>query len=204
MDQHHGQLDLYVFLIHHWFIVHYTPSFIQTIAGALSVSDYKNDFESTQSAVLKACPKGGVVYFPAGTYTFTDMINIKSGIIIRGEPTTSPAKNGRNPGSLNPKTIFKCPNMKHMGVFNADNTNNIGVVNINLQGCAVMFWPLLSGGGSPSFQNYWYEATSVTGAGSNKLILSNKITDVSLGNPSPGGTAVDKVTIPSKPWYVHI
>ena len=33
-----------------------------------------------------------------------------------------------------------------------------------------------------------------------KQILSNKITDVSLGNPSPGGEAVDKVTIPSEPW----
>ena len=85
----------------------------------LSVSDYNKDFESTQSAVLKACPSGGVVYFPAGTYEFTDNLNIKGGIVIRGEATTSPAKNGRNPGSLSPKTIFKCPNMKHMGIFNA-------------------------------------------------------------------------------------
>ena len=141
----------------------------------ISVTNYKNDFDSAQSAVLKSCPQGGVVYFPSGTYTFTDNLNIKSGVVIRGEPTTSPAKNGRNPGTLSPKTIFKCPNMKHQGIFNADNSSNIGVVNINLQGCAVMFWPQLNGGGSPSFQNYWYQATSVVGAGSNKLVTYSSL-----------------------------
>ena len=164
----------------------------------INVKDYDNDFDKGQDAVLKSCASGGVLFYPSGTYTFTNNLNIKSGVVIRGEPTTDKAKNGKNPGTLNPKTIFECPDLQHNGIYDSNSSSNIGVVNIYLKGCSIMFWPHLSPY-SPNYQTYWYDATSVIGAGKNKLILSNKIQDVSLGNPSPG-SEWPTVTISKDPW----
>jgi hypothetical protein len=47
--------------------------------------------------------------------------------------------------SFSPLQILKCPDRKHMGVVNVDpNSTNIGLVNLKLDGCAVMLWPRLA------------------------------------------------------------
>ena len=170
----------------------------------INIKDYNNDYNSAASAVYNTCGKdvGGVIYYPAGTYKITsDNIILKENIVIRGESTsTETAKNGKNPGNLDPKTIFECPNLKHMGLFNNDNSSNIGIVNIYLKQCAIMLWPNLKSPSKLSFWDYWVNAESVIGMGSNKLVFGNKISDVSLGNPQPGGTWYNNVVISSKPW----
>ena len=49
-----------------------------------------------------------------------------------------------------------------------------------------MLWPDLASKAKLSYQSYWFEATNTNGAGTNKLVIGNKVTDVSLGNPRPG------------------
>ena len=173
----------------------------------VNIKDYNNDFQSAVAQVYKQCGKdtGGVVYYPAGTYeitTKTGNIEIPGNIVIRGASTGSQqAKNGKEPGNLNPTTIFKCPELIHMGIFNNDNSSNMGVVNIYSQGCAIMFWPNLKSTYKLSYQSYWYYAEEVIGAGSNKLIIGNKVQDVSLGNPQPREAWYDTVVInKTSPW----
>ena len=40
---------------------------------------------------------------------------------------------------------------------------NLGVVNIDSDGCAIMLWPSL-GPAPVSFKNYWYDSTQVSAA----------------------------------------
>ena len=112
---------------------------------------------------------GGVVYYPAGTYSFTSNLMIQSNIVIRGVPNTDMAKKGTNPGQLAPKTIFKCTQFgKHIGIFNNDpKGTNFGIINVELDGCAVMFWPGLKSS-STNLKTYWYDAEDVIGMGQNK------------------------------------
>ncbi len=77
-----------------------------------NVKDYGGSFESAQKAATYS-NGGGVVYFPPGTYSFKENIQIESNVVIRGEPTTEMAKKGTSPGSLAPKTIFKCTFHEH-------------------------------------------------------------------------------------------
>ena len=171
----------------------------------VNVKDYSNDFEKAAAQVYKQCGEdvGGVVFYPAGTYTLSSNANliIKSNIVIRGESTgTQQAKNGKSAGNLNPKTIFKCPDLRHQGIFNNDNSSNFGIVNINLQACAVMFWPNLKSSAKLSYESYWFQATEALGAGKNKIVIGNKITDVSLGNPQPSDQWANDLKLPSNPW----
>ena len=95
-----------------------------------NVKDYGGSFESAQKAAA-AGKGGGVVFFPAGTYSFKANIEIESNVVIRGEPTTSLAKKGNSPGSMSPKTIFKCTFGEHIGVFNSDpKGTNFGIINV--------------------------------------------------------------------------
>jgi hypothetical protein len=158
-----------------------------------NVKDYAGTpddaFAAAQAAALAASPPGGVVYFPAGSYAFTKLIPLASNVVIRGAPTTQPAKSGKAPGPLAPSTVFTCPKRAHLGVFSLA-TNNSGVVNIEMDGCAVMLWPELGPGGQTfswptDFENYWYSAKSILSLGANKLVLSNQVHDVSFGYPSP-------------------
>lgn len=150
-----------------------------------NVKDYHGSFEAAQKAAVSG--GGGVVYFPSGTYSFTSNIMIESNIVIRGEPTTEPANKGKSPGPLSPKTVFKCTFGEHIGVFNNDpKATNIGIVNIEMDGCSVMLWPgLKTVGGSFNLKTYWYQATDVIGMGQNKLVLGNKIHDVTYKYPNP-------------------
>lgn len=139
-------------------------------------------FVAAQNEALKN--GGGVVYFPAGTYAFARNISQSSNIVIRGAPTTAAAKAGKNPGPLSPKTIFQCPNRAHQGIWNFDpQAINLGVVNIFLDQCAVMYWPgLKTSSYTPMMSMWWFSATDVTGMGSNKLVLGNVVRDVSFGH----------------------
>lgn len=145
-------------------------------------------FAKAQEAALSA--GGGVVYFPQGEYTFTELIRIQSGIVIRGDATTKPAKSGKKPGSLAPATTFACPDRQHLGIFNNDaNATGLGVVNIALVGCSVMLWPALTPAQPVAFpgflKTYWYGATGVAGSGSHKLVLSSTSTQVAYGRVDP-------------------
>ena len=60
-----------------------------------NVKDYGGSFEETQKAAMSL--GGGVVYFPAGIYSFKANIMIESNVVIRGEPTTEMAKKGPGP-----------------------------------------------------------------------------------------------------------
>ena len=103
-----------------------------------NVKDYGGSFEEAQKAATSG--GSGVVYFPPGTYSFKANIVIESNVVIRGEPTTEMAKKGTSPGSLSPKTVFKCTFGEHIGVFNNDPKGaNFGIINVELDGCAVMF-----------------------------------------------------------------
>ncbi|WP_017715290.1 glycosyl hydrolase family 28-related protein [Kamptonema formosum] len=61
-----------------------------------NIRDFKGSsmverFNSARDAAAAA--GGGVVYFPAGTYNFTDSISLKNGVVIRGEtPAVKDAK----------------------------------------------------------------------------------------------------------------
>ena len=126
-----------------------------------NVKDYGGSFESAQMAAVSN--GGGVVYYPAGTYSFTSNIMIESNVVIRGDPTTAMAKKGTEPGPLAPKTIFKCTFGKHIGVFNSDpKGTNFGIVNVELDACAVMFWPGLKSS-STNLKTYWWDAEDIIG-----------------------------------------
>jgi hypothetical protein len=149
-----------------------------------NVKDFDGSFESAQKAALT--DGGGVVYFPAGTYTLSSNLVLESNIVIRGEDTKGAAKNGKNPGNLSPRTVFRCPFGQHVGIFNNDpKSENIGIVNVDLDGCAVMLWPALKTVSPYNFKSYWFDATDVLGMGSNKLVLGNKIHDVTYQYPDP-------------------
>jgi len=163
-----------------------------------NVKDYSDSAaQSDDSAIAKALqdasknPGGGVVYLPSGNYQLQDNVMVPSNVVIRGEPTTDPAKSGSNPGKLDPKTKVSCPDRKHLGFLNADpGAKNIGIVNLNLDGCAIMLWPGLVSSAKPTdLKDYWWEATDVQGMGSNKVVLGNKVSNVMFGYPDPDHTS---------------
>ncbi|MEB3281931.1 MAG: glycosyl hydrolase family 28-related protein [Lyngbya sp.] len=92
---------------------------------------------------------GGVVYFPAGTYTFTDNIELKDGVILRGEtPSVKDAKSANySPAS---KLIFPkyepklsgngTPNetaFKKISTENPLEDSNIGLINLDINRAAI-------------------------------------------------------------------
>jgi hypothetical protein len=138
-------------------------------------------FAAAQSAAVAR--GGGVVFFPAGTYAFARNLSLASNVVIRGAPAAGSAKVGKSPGPLAPTTVFTCPNRAHQGIWNFDPAaRNIGVVNVLLDQCAIMFWPgLVTSAYAPMLSAWWFSATDVQGMGSNKLVLGNVVRDVSLG-----------------------
>ncbi|WP_235440925.1 glycoside hydrolase family 55 protein, partial [Limnoraphis robusta] len=92
---------------------------------------------------------GGVVYFPAGTYSFTDNIELKDGVILRGEtPSVKDAKSANySPPS---KLVFPkyepklsgngTPNetaFKKISTNNPLQDSNIGLVNLDINRAAI-------------------------------------------------------------------
>jgi hypothetical protein len=146
---------------------------------------YTGDADAAFAAAQADAVKqgGGVIFFPSGSYAFLENITIASNVVIRGEPTAAAAKNGKKPGPLSPATVFTCPNRAHQGIWNFDPAaTNIGVVNVLLDQCAIMFWPgLKTTSYSPMLSMWWFSATDIEGMGSNKLVMGNVVRDVSLG-----------------------
>lgn len=88
-------------------------------------------------------------------------------MLIRGAPVNGQlAKNGKNPGNLNPTTIFTCPNRRHQGIWNFDaDATNLGVVNVFLDQCAVMLWPSLKTTTyTPMLSSWWFSASDINGS----------------------------------------
>lgn len=147
------------------------------------------DFDGSPDAAFAAAQAaavaggGGVVFFPAGSYDFASNISLASNVVIRGVPDIRPAIVFNMPGTLAPTSVFNCPNRAHQGIWNFDPAaTNLGVVNIFLDQCAVMLWPgLKTSSYEPMMSSWWFSATDIAGMGSNKLVLSNVVRDVSLG-----------------------
>ncbi len=92
---------------------------------------------------------GGVVYFPAGTYNFTDSIKLKNGVIIRGE--TPKVKNAKSNSFLpTTKLVFPkyepqlsgsgTPNntaFKNISTNTPDRDSNIGLINLDINRAAI-------------------------------------------------------------------
>ena len=71
---------------------------------------------------------------------------------------------------------------------------------MDLDGCAVMLWPALVG--APlSMQSYWWKATSITGMGSNKIVMGNRVRNVNYDAFTPADGAWGKPSTGAKaPW----
>lgn len=158
-----------------------------------NIKDYPSgsadaSFASAQAAAVAG--GGGVVFFPAGKYAFSGMIELASSVVIRGAPTLAPAKSGKLPGSLAPATTFTCPDRQHQGILNRDPAaHDLGVVNVAFVSCSVMLWPGLLPAEPfvwpAALKSYWYGATGVAGAGARKLVLSNTFQRVAFGSVDP-------------------
>jgi len=101
-------------------------------------------FNAARDAAFAA--GGGVVYFPAGTYFFTDNIYVKSGVVLRGEtPSVTNALNDSfNPASnlLFPKYTLGAPRnsaFKRILSFDANNDINFGLVFIDVNRADIRF-----------------------------------------------------------------
>lgn len=163
-----------------------------------NVANFGGSFDKAQAAAVAA--GGGVVYFPPGEHQIKEHLNLKSGVVIRGAPTNASALAGKSPGKLAPKTVLKCPDRAHLGIFNAEpDAHNLGVVNVDLDACAVMLWPAL-GPNPVSMKTYWYYATEILGMGKNKLVLGNRVRNVNYGHSSPADGDWGKATIKGTAW----
>jgi hypothetical protein len=92
---------------------------------------------------------GGVVYFPAGTYSFEDSIRLKNGVVIRGESSSvTDAKNSE----FNPPSKLEFPKyepqfsgngtpndtaFKTITTTAGDTDSNIGLVNLDINRAAI-------------------------------------------------------------------
>lgn len=95
-------------------------------------------------------------------------------------------KKGTNPESVSPKSA--CTFGEHIGVFNSDPKGmNFGIINVELDSCAhaVMFWPALKLKFYKSLKGYWWTAEDVIDMGQNKVVVGNKIHDVTYQHPAP-------------------
>jgi hypothetical protein len=85
-------------------------------------------FNSARDAV--AAQGGGVVYFPAGNYYFSDNINLKNGVVIRGE---TPSMTEAKVDGFAPPTKFRfpayVPTLSGTGTDNATAFKKIGTTN---------------------------------------------------------------------------
>jgi len=118
---------------------------IKDFQGASMVEHFNS---AVNAAVFNG---GGVIYFPPGTYTFTDSIFLKNGVVIRGEnPSEADAKSN----SYNPQTKFVFPKyepslsgngtpnnkaFKKIFTSSVDSDSNIGLVNIDINRAGINF-----------------------------------------------------------------
>lgn len=115
-----------------------------------------NDFQGSnlinrfnQARDAAANNGGGVIYFPAGTYTFPDSIQLKNGVVLRGEtPSVQDAKSDNySPPS---KLVFPKYEPKLSGNGTPNNTafkeitttspqtdSNLGLINLDINRAAI-------------------------------------------------------------------
>lgn len=112
----------------------------------------KNLGEQFNSAMNAAVFNGGgVIYFPAGTYNFTDSIFLKNGVVIRGEtPKVIDAKvDGyvlasklvfpKYEPSFSGKGTDNTTGFKKIFTSNAELDSNIGLVNLDINRAGINF-----------------------------------------------------------------
>jgi hypothetical protein len=107
-------------------------------------------FNAARDAAFAA--GGGVVYFPAGTYTFEDSIYLKSGVVIRGD-NPSGVTDAKTDGYA-PPTKFVFPQyvpsfsgsgtanttaFKQIGLVDQQNASNVGIVNVDVNRGEIRF-----------------------------------------------------------------
>ncbi len=69
-----------------------------------------NDDERVRAAQTEIVKRGGgVIYFPAGTYTFSDDIRLETGVILRGE---TPVERNAKSDQYAPRTRFEFPSYR--------------------------------------------------------------------------------------------
>ena len=94
---------------------------------------------------------GGIVYFPAGSYTFADDLLVKSGVVIRG---ATPANNNAMSGTFDPPTNFEFPAynftesgsgtdnstaFKFIRLEAPDAASNVGMINVDINRAGIEF-----------------------------------------------------------------
>ncbi len=142
-----------------------------------NINDFKgntlvNRFNAARDAAKNN--GGGVVYFPKGTYQFTDSIYLKSGVVIRGEalniadaklskysplsrlefPKYQPTFSGG--GTLN-NTAFK-----KILAFDPNNDSNIGVVDLDINRAGIYFLANISTDGNQNIVVYGIRSNNVS------------------------------------------
>ncbi|MGB3532903.1 MAG: glycosyl hydrolase family 28-related protein [Microcoleaceae cyanobacterium] len=156
-----------------------------------NINDFKgsslvNQFNNARDAA--ANNGGGVVYFPAGTYQFNENIQLKDGVVLRGEtPNIKTAKSSDYlPTS---KLVFPkyepklsgngTPNetaFKKITTTNPDKDSNIGLINLDINRAAIAFV-----GKMETHQN---QNIIVFGVRSNNVAKPDpKVPDTSFQNP---------------------
>lgn len=133
--------------------------------NVIDMSNYSNggnDFEKFENARDELYNEGGgVLYYPAGTYDFSDMpahgkdgrgLMLKSGVVIRGQQPSN--DQDASDGSISLPVTFKFPSQSKgggtvpedwsfvgltTGTEQVRNINNIGIVWINIKYGAVYF-----------------------------------------------------------------
>jgi len=139
--------------------------------------------EKVIDAMAKVAMKGGgVVYFPAGTYTFQKNIVLKNGVILRGvEPTGSTkAKDDNYALSTKfefPKYVYKAEGegtpldtaFRAIMVENPSSDSNLGLVNIDFNRAHVLFDD---------------DHTEAKKAGSNRIVFGCIFRNAAVADPS--------------------
>ncbi|NJM15542.1 MAG: carbohydrate-binding protein [Bacteroidales bacterium] len=118
-----------------------------------NVNDYSGSAAQKFSAAQNdaVANGGGVVYFPAGTYTFTDDLLVKSGVVIRG---ATPSNTDAKSSSFNPATNFEFPQyvftesgsgtsnstaFKFIKLEDPNNSGNVGIVYVDINRAGIDF-----------------------------------------------------------------
>ncbi|MGL5083030.1 MAG: glycosyl hydrolase family 28-related protein [Microcoleaceae cyanobacterium] len=151
-------------------------------------------FNLARDAATKA---GGVVYFPAGTYIFTDSIILKNGVIIRGETPTIPA--AISP-SYRPETQFIFPKYEPQNSGNGTpnstafkkiktqvptKDSNIGLVNLDINRAAISILDDVHSSQNQTVQNQTVQNQNIIifGIRSNNVAAPDpKVPDLSFQN----------------------
>ncbi|MEZ6140384.1 MAG: hypothetical protein R3B84_07415 [Zavarzinella sp.] len=150
------------------------------------------DEKLKSSQALLAKKGGGIIYFPAGTYEFSDSIFLEDGIILRGDPgDSSDPKEDR----FTPKTRFEFPKFRFSAEGNGTSretafkaisladpatASNCGIVSICLNRAHIDFES------GPEYK-----------AGKNRLVFGCELRNTATADP-----AVPNRDVGQQPWQI--